>query len=274
MRKPEVTIENHSAVYDYYDNRRQNRPITKMVYWLLNTIYNPQVDYAPGAKEQIEACAEEGVGLEVLLNHVSRKDPMVAGGVVWKTPLRNYIGRVAPLGKDQLFQDGMWSRAFYDETGGIPVFRTKNHDRQAVMTAGRRLVDVAANRLVDGGLVAIYPENEINEGDPTKITDVYSGMGHIACRAYNRIDDSGNHPDIRLLTIGLNLGIDRDPHGANAYIGNVTHMADVPRRSATAEAPSPADVTRFAQTQLQDAVTMAVKMRANRDDRTVIDLKK
>ncbi|MDV7240440.1 MULTISPECIES: lysophospholipid acyltransferase family protein [Rhodococcus] len=247
MDRPEVTLENYRAVYDYYRDHQQNRVLAKLAYAMLSMKYRPRVRYADGAEEQLTELVKSGAVLLVAANHVTHSDQYTLAATAWKTPLRRVIGRTRVLAKDELFTDPDL-RKKVDMMGGIPVFRSKNYGLRAVADAGRLMMDVAAERLCRGDNLAIFPEGTCNESDPTRLQHINSGIGHIAKRAVDR----GVAPT--LLSIGISYG--PDAHGADTELvkGASVYVA----QPLTALPAKPMDIAHTAQCELQKAVDGAV----------------
>jgi 1-acyl-sn-glycerol-3-phosphate acyltransferase len=182
MEYPEVVLENHEAVYDFYLSHRQNRLKAKAAYAILARRYQPRVHYADGAREQIRDLVRSGKRLLISINHLSENDPYTVAAMAWRSPLRPIIGRVRVLAKDELFVEPELRRKV-EMMGAIPVFRGKDHGIRAVNAAGQQMMDVCAQRLSRGDDLAIFPEGTCNDVDPTKVQPVGSGVGHIAFRA-------------------------------------------------------------------------------------------
>ncbi|MDH6286734.1 lysophospholipid acyltransferase family protein [Rhodococcus sp. NM-2] len=247
MDKPEVTLENYEAVYAYYRDHQQNRMLAKLAYASLYAKYRPRVVYADDAKAQLAGLVKSGRVLIVAANHITHSDQYTLAATAWNTPLRRAIGRTRVLAKDELFVDPDLHKKV-DMMGGIPVFRSKNYGLRAVADAGRLMMDVSAERLCRGDNLAIFPEGTCNEGDPTRLQHINSGIGHIAKRAADR----GVSPV--LLSIGLSYGPDAhgpDPENvksASVFVGEP--LFDLPAK--------PMDIAHVVQKELQIAVDGAV----------------
>ncbi|CRK50684.1 conserved hypothetical protein [Rhodococcus sp. RD6.2] len=239
MTKPDVTLENSDAVYDYYLGHRQNRLLAKAAYATLAAKFRPRVRYADGARDAIRALVRSNTSLVLSVNHLSESDPYTVAAAAWRSPLRAVIGRTRVLAKDELFEERKL-RDRIDLMGSIPVFRGKNHGMRAVNAAGQQMMDVCATRMSRGDSVAIFPEGTCNEGDPTRLQSVGSGVGHITSRAIKL----GVTP--ALLHMGISYG--DDARNASVYFSEpVTDLPD-----------KPAAIARLVHDQLQEAVDGAV----------------
>ncbi|MFZ2178871.1 MAG: lysophospholipid acyltransferase family protein [Rhodococcus sp. (in: high G+C Gram-positive bacteria)] len=247
MNKPDVTLDNCEAVYEFYRDHQQNRLLAKLAYATLGARYRPRVRYQDGARARLTELLQSGRVLLIAANHVTHSDQYTLAATAWKSPLRRVIGRTRVLAKDELFTDPAL-RDKVDMMGSIPVFRSKNHGLRAVADAGRLMMDVSAERLCRGDNLAIFPEGTCNEGDPTRLQTVNSGIGHIAKRAADR----GVTP--ALLSIGISYGPDADgPDTENVKSASVfiTHpVLTLPAK--------PMEIARIVQHELQSAVDSAV----------------
>ncbi|MBM7416486.1 MULTISPECIES: 1-acyl-sn-glycerol-3-phosphate acyltransferase [Nocardiaceae] len=213
MDRPVVALENADAVYDYYREHQQNRRVTRLAYGALAGRFRPRVRYGDGARERLRALIYDDTRFILAVNHVSETDPYTVAAAAWSSALRPVIGRTRVLAKDELFvetepnrprtrriAERTSQRRRIEMMGGIPVFRSRDHGLRAVSRAGNLMMDVCAERLSRGDDLAIFPEGTCNEGDPTVLQHVGSGIGHIVTRARTR----GVEP--RLVVMGLHYG--------------------------------------------------------------------
>ncbi|MGW0040281.1 lysophospholipid acyltransferase family protein [Rhodococcus sp. NPDC003348] len=246
MDKPDVTLENSDAVYDFYLAHQQNRLLAKAAYATLAAKFRPRVGFADGAREKIRAAVRSNASIVLSVNHLSESDPYTVAAAAWRSPLRSVIGRTRVLAKDELFAENKL-RDRIDLMGSIPVFRGKNHGMRAVNAAGQRMMDVCAERMRRGDSLAIFPEGTCNEGDPTQLQAVGSGVGHITSRAVRL----GVAPVLVHMGIsygGTGEGRTDNVRGASIYFD--TPVTDLPEK--------PAAIARLVHDRLQDAVDGAV----------------
>ena len=204
MDRPEVTLANADAVYDFYRDHRQPRVPALAAYAMLAARYRPRVNYRGGARDALRAVIADGTPLLIVANHLTYSDQYTLAATAWRSPLRTLIGRTRVLAKDELFRKPRQRREV-DMMGGIPVFRAKNYGVRAAAEAGRQMMDVAALRLSRGDSLAIFPEGTCNTVDPARVQAMGSGIGHIVRRA----DALGAKP--ALVTVGICYGPDNDP---------------------------------------------------------------
>ncbi|MBC2588695.1 MULTISPECIES: 1-acyl-sn-glycerol-3-phosphate acyltransferase [Rhodococcus] len=242
MERPVVALDNYEAVYDFYLEHRQSRPVARAAYALLAARYRPRVCCDDGVRDRLRELIRARTPLLVVANHLTHSDQYVLAATAWRSPLRPVIGSTRVLAKDELFADESQRRKI-DMMGGIPVFRAKNHGLRAVSDAGRRMMDVSAARLHHGDSVAIFPEGTCNEGDPTRLQPLGTGIGHIVRRSR----DLGARP--ALVCVGIGYGPGKDPsRPASVFLTEPVTDLDGKVR----------DVTRLVQDELQRAVDGAV----------------
>ncbi|GAB2532759.1 lysophospholipid acyltransferase family protein [Nocardia heshunensis] len=250
MEPPEVTLDNYDAVYDYYRDHRQNLLKAKAAYWLLGRQFKPRVSFAPGAEKALRNFISDGRPLLLSINHLSEMDPYTVSGAAARSPLRPVIGRTRVLAKHEVFADRK-RRGTLDMMGGLPVFRSKDHENSPVNAASERLIETCALRLSRGDSIALFPEGTCNYTDHTRVLDLGAGIGHIARRA----TELGATPV--LVSLGLSYGPRPDPaatltkpevRSASFYF--TTPLPDLPSNSA--------DITRLARDELQSALNGAV----------------
>lgn len=250
MEPPEVSLENTDAVYDYYRDHRQNLVKAKAAYWLLGRRFQPRVRYADGARKALRDFISEGRPLIISINHLSEKDPYTVSAAAWRSPLRPVIGHTRVLAKHEVFADRKM-RGTLDMMGGLPVFRSKDHECASVNAASERLIDTCAVVLARGDSIALFPEGTCNYVDHTQVLELGGGIGHIACRARTL------GADPVLVSLGLSYGPRPDPAAelSKADVGSASFYFEMP----IGELPSqPADITRLAHTKLQAALDGAV----------------
>ncbi|MFE3189530.1 lysophospholipid acyltransferase family protein [Nocardia sp. NPDC059240] len=250
MEPPEVSLDNSDAVYDYYRDHRQNLVKAKAAYWLLGRRFRPRVSYAAGARKALRDYISGGRPLVISINHLSERDPYTVSAAAWRSPLRPVIGHTRVLAKHEVFADPKM-RNTLDMMGGLPVFRSKDHESSSVNAASERLIDTCAVVMARGDSIALFPEGTCNYVDHTRVQDLGSGIGHIVCRAR----ELGADPV--LVSLGLSYGPRPDPAAAlsSADVRSASFYFGMP----LGELPSqPADIMRVVRDELQAALDGAV----------------
>lgn len=241
MLRPDVSLDDQQGVYDFYLDHQQNLLLARLAYAALSARYRPRVSFAPGAEESIRALLSDGTSLIIAANHLTDSDQYILAATAWQTPLRSVIGRTRVLAKDELFREPKLRKRI-DMMGGIPVFRSKNHGLRAVSDAGRRMMEISAERVRRGDSLAIFPEGTCNMEDPARVQHVNSGIGHIASRA----GKLGATPAL------LHLGISYGPatatvKSASVHVGHP--VTEIPAK--------PMEIARTVQRHLQETVDEA-----------------
>lgn len=185
MKRPEVTLDNYQAVYDWYQQYRQPRPLTKLAYAALNRMYKPSVYYSDGAEDQFDEFRIDNTSQIFVFNHLTNKHDQFVASAVAHQMIPEDVGRTRVLAKDELFH-GVQGR-FVNLMGAVPTFRKKDH------VAGVETVDrandamfAALGAIVAGGEnVAVFGEGTHNKADPTKLQKLRPGFARIALHAYN-----------------------------------------------------------------------------------------
>ncbi len=237
----DVTIEDATAVYDYYLDHQQSVPRAKLMYGILAKRYRPEVTYLPGAKQALRAAVRSRRPFVIAANHTRETDPFILAASGFLSSLRREVGHIRVLAKDELFEDPEQRRKI-DQLGGIPVFRSKNHGPRVALAAGQRMIDICATRMARGDSMAVFPEGTCNAVDVTQLQKLGSGIGHIATRAAKQ----GAQPWLLSIAIVYRDG-EKTARRPLVVIGNPVSMSD-------ANLKTPAAVTRFIDTDLQAAL--------------------
>ncbi|WP_458686554.1 lysophospholipid acyltransferase family protein [Nocardia tengchongensis] len=250
MQPPEVTLENFDAVYDYYRDHRQNLLKAKAAYWLLGRRFQPRVGFAAGARRELRDFISEGRPLVISINHLSEKDPYTVSAAAWRSPLRPVIGHTRVLAKHEVFAEPKL-RSTLDMMGGMPVFRSKDHESSSVNAASGRLIDTCAEVMARGDSIALFPEGTCNYVDHTRVLELGGGIGHIVCRAR----ELGANPV--LVSLGLSYGPREDPAAelSKADVRSASFYFGRPVGELPAQ---PADITGLVREELQAALDGAV----------------
>lgn len=224
------------AVYEHYLVHQQDRARARMMYGVLAARIRPVVRFR--SRDRLNRTVCTGVPMLIAANHVSERDPLVLAAAGFRSPLRRRIGSLRVLAKDELFEDPEQRRKI-DTLGGIPVFRSKDHGVRAAADAGRRMIGVCVERMARGDSIAVFPEGTCNEGDPTQVQRLGTGIGHIAHRALR------NDVEVWMVSAGIAY-----PSGGGRPVVALGDPVDLrARRDET-----PAAVTRWIQRDLQRAV--------------------
>ena len=156
--RPEITPENYSAVYDYYEEPRTSHGFNTRLFALANRLYAPDVLMSEHVREIIEDNISLGKGALLAVNHPSQHDPFVTAGAFHQLSIEGFT-EFTGFAKDELFH-GI-KRPIFEKTGCVPVFRQKNHtelSHHEHLKIAERLFELATHRLMQGQNVSIMPE--------------------------------------------------------------------------------------------------------------------
>lgn len=231
-----VELSESQAVYEHYLVHQQDPIRAWMMYGVLAARIRPVVRFR--SRDRLSRTVRTGVPMLIAANHVSERDPLVLAAAGFRSPLRRRIGSLRVLAKDELFEDPEQRRKI-DTLGGIPVFRSKDHGVRAAADAGRRMIGVCVERMARGDSIAVFPEGTCNEGDPTQVQRLGTGIGHIAHRALR------NDVEVWMVSAGIAY-----PSGGGRPVVALGDPVDL--RAQRDE--TPAAVTRWIQRDLQRAV--------------------
>ncbi|WP_314037706.1 lysophospholipid acyltransferase family protein [Dietzia sp. CH92] len=185
-RRPEVTVANWEAVYDFYGPRRRRNWFTYPLLTLVDAIYRPRLRIAPETVAELHRLHDAGVGIIVAANHPSAHDPTVLAAAVFDERVR-FLAEGTGLTKDPIFRGPL--RPIFEYTGTVPVFRAKNYQGTASEiheAAAARLIEVCVERLVDGGVVLTFVEGTNSSADDLRtlrLESVKKGVGMMVADA-------------------------------------------------------------------------------------------
>lgn len=215
-----MRLENYEQIYDEVERRKQSRRFALGFSALLRCVYAPNVIYMDGAKEGISEAINEGKTNIFAIGHRSLHDPNVAQAAVYREPLlRRRVGSINVWAKSPLFV----SEKRFDPTplltwemGGIPVFRKKDYpdaSPEMLRAVGDRMTDATIAALQRGEDLAVFPEGTCNEGDPTQLLMINTGLAHVMHQTYDaqREDDPEAEPQFTLIPVGISYGVNPQP---------------------------------------------------------------
>lgn len=205
MKRPEVTLNNYQAVYDWYQQYRQPRPITKLAYAALNRMYKPNVYYAENARDEFDEFRSDGTSQIFVFNHLTNKHDQFVASAVAHQIVPEDVGRTRVLAKDELFHGVQ--RRFVNLMGAVPTFRKKDHvtsaeaeaagftpimidqllalQSETVDHANETMFSATGSIMAAGENMAVFGEGTHNKVDPTKLQKLRPGFARIALHAYN-----------------------------------------------------------------------------------------
>lgn len=180
--RPEVSLENYAAVYDYFGPGRRRSWFSEPFFRLVSAVWAPEVRISTAIAAEATRLREAGVGIIVAANHPSTKDPFVLTGLGWDPRIR-FLSRSVALSKDELFRGP--TAPVFEYMGTLPVFRAKNYPdvpRETHLAASLRLIAECVDHLGAGGSVVAFVEGTTSapeERRELRLESVKSGIGQM-----------------------------------------------------------------------------------------------
>lgn len=229
MKRPEVTMDNFQAVFDYYDGRGPNTIFAHFGHYVMGKAFDPEVIFAPGAEEEIGNELELSAQAFVVANHDSEADQFnLASFVSKRSVFGRLVSRTVIMARYGLFDEpgkkGHLQRIAMDELGAFPAYRAKDakgdpqsRERQLQKKASESTLQLGLNKTArDKYHLAGFPEGQRtpNGEDHTIVRPLSRGFGEI----YSNIDDGRK---LIVISAGIAYGLqDRDYKRPTVYIGN------------------------------------------------------
>ncbi len=192
MKKPEVTLQNYEAVYDYYEQYQQPRIGAYIGHKIMSLMFRPNVEYADGADQTIEDILYAHGRLVVALNHLSDNDQYVVSAMALRERVfRPLVGHTFIQSKEVLFNHPNkivkpLMRRGVDAMGAIPVFRKKDVNEDANYLrrlATDRMLQTSAEKIEHGQHMAIFPEGTRNTERPDVVQPLKPGINAVLGQA-------------------------------------------------------------------------------------------
>ncbi len=190
MKKPEVTLENYEAVYEYYAQYKQPRVGAYVGHKAMSLMFKPQVEYASGAEDAIQDLVRNPNARSIVaLNHLSDNDQYVVAAMAQREKvLRPMAGNTFIQSKEVLFHHPNQLlrpilRRGVDIMGAVPAFRKKDvtegqEDLRRAATA--EMIRTSIDKLRAGQNMAIFPEGTRNKEQPETVQGLKAGITAIA----------------------------------------------------------------------------------------------
>lgn len=227
MKRPEVSLQNYSRVYEFYEHYRPPTVAYQLGHRALAQVYKPAVNFDPGAKEAIAQHLEGSTRLILASNHVNNQDQYIVAAMAQRERvMRPMRGRTFIPAKESLFHNPLLRRGV-DYMGAIPAFRQKDIDTSGLgdeagelrwclqRNAAQRLLDISVARIQRGDHMAIFPEGTRNTGDAVRVQTVKRGIGEIVCGV-------GDDVPVAIVPMGIYYGegVDFDKRRPTVSVGN------------------------------------------------------
>jgi hypothetical protein len=193
MKRPEVTLENYQAVYEFYDQYEPSARAQRAAHLILNLMYHPHVAFADDTDIQLEQAAENDMRLLIVANHVRGQDPLLFGPALRaRDSLKYYNGRTIEPAKASIYKMPIPGLRYgLDILGAVPAFRKQETagatlDVRFGATAGYSQVSI--NKVIGGRSMIIHAEGTRNRDNPRELLPIKEGTGRLACTLSKKVD--------------------------------------------------------------------------------------
>ena len=203
MNRPEVSIENHEAVYEFYEHLEPGKFTLNSLHSVMSLMYRPKVGFGGETNSQISEAVEKGASLIIATNHIAMTDQFPVAAVMKKEPsLQPLVGNTFVAAKPVFFKYSL-IRPLVDRLGCVPVFRPQDLASEVSVedqiAATHEFFKVSAHKLINGSSMFIFPEGTRSKDDRRIIGKVHSGVGRIASIASKEVD-------VAILPVGVWYG--------------------------------------------------------------------
>lgn len=201
MSRPEVTLENYPAVFEYYDQRRPNPNFARLGHYVMTKLYHPHITMAEHDQAELQRELSGSAQMLLVSNHTTSKEDQynLAASVYLAPPLRPRMGYIAIMSKMSVFNGrgigGKLQRYAVDGLGAIPVVRGKDINPNDYATQEELEEAIAEQRqnsklsrqlginktLRDHLDLAGFPEGErlLSGQDPRTVRELKTGFSDI-----------------------------------------------------------------------------------------------
>lgn len=195
MSRPEVTLQNYKAVYEWYRERGQNPRFAAFGHKAVAWAHKPEVTESPRVERTIGALFATGTRFVLLANHIDARDVTVLPAVAWAyKPLRPIVGNARIVAKQEMFNGqflgnsmpvparklgGGLMRVTGDALGMIPALRgssNQDEDRELLKAAHSELASTEGYFLDKGIHIAKFGEGKRNFEDPKTVQEQKQGV--------------------------------------------------------------------------------------------------
>ncbi len=188
MKRPEVTAENHHALYEYYSQRTPNKQLAKIGHKILGSVIRPQITWDENAEEAVKDQLANNKPLLLAFKHIKSMDVVLPAVLLQREPtLHPMIGRSRILAKKSLFMNPILRRLL-DGLGAIPTFRPKDRTGATVSGLTDSLLHAIVERQNWGEHIAGFPEGERRPNQPGTVQELNRGLVEVATRAQSPDD--------------------------------------------------------------------------------------
>lgn len=182
MKRPEISVQNHRAVYDYYESRRPNVLATKAALKVSGAIWWPEVKYQADAQLEIVDALKADTRLLLACNHLTMVDQFpVAAALQKDATFKSALGNMFIPAKAPHFEQKIAQRIL-SAMGAVPVFRPQDvaGSDEVFKDSTYSFIDMAIQKINAGQHMFIFPEGTRNKNDPSRLGTINGGIARIA----------------------------------------------------------------------------------------------
>ncbi len=199
MRRPNVTVENHEHVYEWYRHNGQKPWFAKLGHRVVAGIHKPQLSADPSAGRLINSLLATQTRLVLVGNHIDFRDVTVLPAAMWAyKPLKPVVGNGRIVAKEETFNGevmneivgpevhplvkkvgGKAVRVICDSLGQIPALRKSSNqdaDSELIKDAHRNLAATEGYFLGRGIHIAKFGEGARNKEQPETVQAIKPGV--------------------------------------------------------------------------------------------------
>jgi 1-acyl-sn-glycerol-3-phosphate acyltransferase len=226
-----IKAENYEEVYDHFRDVKLNKMI--LVWWCasMNAIFKPRVNYAEGAREDLDLIKEKDYHHIYAFNHRRNSDGYIVVSICHQIAPQD-IGNTRTLATSRIFEEKQYIPIMniIIGSGCIPVFlkpyykgswRHRRHpERLGVLPhATEGLFDFLTHiQTKHRQKIIIFPEGKYNKGSaPDTLLTVRRGVGEIAHRVA-QIDGPVAVTTIGITYEGKKNRMIKNPRNTSVYI--------------------------------------------------------
>jgi 1-acyl-sn-glycerol-3-phosphate acyltransferase len=186
MKRPEISLQNHPEVYEFYRSHRQGQRAARFLHGALGLAFRARIGFTDGAEDRLRSLFDSGRTVVLASNHVRAIDPCVIAGLpTHHDTLNPLVGSAFIPAKPSIFKYGV-VRRLVDGLGAVPVWRENDakteQDARLIKSASTALLATCVAKMDAGEHMAIFPEGTRNKTDPARLQELKGGVGIMICR--------------------------------------------------------------------------------------------
>lgn len=206
MSRPKVELPNYKAVYDYYEDHRQNQLFARFAHKAAARLFKPHFTFEDGAEEAIDTILRNKGRLFIADNHLTGNDQFLALAMAETNEVFHPLRGNTDIPTEPSLQSRPWVnlkkrkflagpvlRRAVDEAGAKPIVRTLDLERAGIpitpeleemqKEAVIAFDDMEYRRVAFRGLNLFgYWEGTRNRINHREVQTLKKGMAYTACR--------------------------------------------------------------------------------------------